>query len=115
MPSRLMEDAVFQVRSKWWQSKRQPSSASHFPRVESNAKVTGAAQYVDDMQFGPNLLHGQLKRSTVPHAMIKRIDVSKARALPGVRVVGDRAGLSRPDRALPLRPPPPLPWTGCAS
>jgi len=58
-----------------------------FPRVESNAKVMGAAQYVDDMQFGPNLLHGRLKRSTVPHAMIKRIDVSKARALPGVRVV----------------------------
>jgi carbon-monoxide dehydrogenase large subunit len=58
-----------------------------FPRVESNAKVTGAAQYVDDMQFGPNLLHGRLKRSTVPHALIKRIDVSKARALPGVRVV----------------------------
>ena len=58
-----------------------------FPRVESNAKVMGAAQYVDDMQFGPNLLHGRLKRSTVPHAMIKRIDVSKARALPGVRVI----------------------------
>ncbi len=58
-----------------------------FPRVESNAKVTGAAQYVDDMQFGPNLLHGRLKRSTVPHAMITRIDTSKARALPGVRVV----------------------------
>ncbi|MEI2693109.1 MAG: hypothetical protein V9H69_26665 [Anaerolineae bacterium] len=37
-----------------------------FPRVESNAKVTGAAQYVDDMQFGPNLLHGRLKRSTDP-------------------------------------------------
>lgn len=58
-----------------------------FPRVESNAKVTGAAQYVDDMQFGPNLLYGQLKRSTVPHGLIKRIDVSKAKSLPGVRVV----------------------------
>ena len=58
-----------------------------FPRVESNAKVTGAAQYVDDMQFGANLLYGRLKRSTMPHAWIKRIDVSKAKALPGVRVV----------------------------
>ena len=58
-----------------------------FPRVESRSKVTGAAQYVDDMQFGPNLLIGQLKRSSRPHALIKRLDVSKARALPGVRVV----------------------------
>ena len=58
-----------------------------FPRVESNAKVTGSAQYVDDMQFGANLLHGRLKRSPLPHALIKRIDTSKAEALPGVRVV----------------------------
>lgn len=58
-----------------------------FPRVESRSKVTGAAQYVDDMQFGPNLLFGQLKRSSRPHALIKRLDVSRARALPGVRVV----------------------------
>jgi carbon-monoxide dehydrogenase large subunit len=42
---------------------------------------------VDDLQFGPNLLHGKLKRSPIAHGIIKRIDVSKARALPGVRVV----------------------------
>lgn len=56
-------------------------------RIEGRAKVTGAATYVDDLQFGPNLLHGALKRSPIPHGIIKRIDVSKARALPGVRVV----------------------------
>ena len=58
-----------------------------FQRVESKAKVTGSAQYVDDMQFGPNLLYGKLKRSPIPHGLIKRIDTSKAEALPGVRVV----------------------------
>ncbi len=56
-------------------------------RIEGRAKVTGAATYVDDMQFGPNLLYGALKRSPIPHGIIKRMDVSKARALPGVRVV----------------------------
>ncbi len=56
-------------------------------RIEGRAKVTGAATYVDDMQFGPNLLHGMLKHSPIPHGIIKRIDVSRARALPGVRVV----------------------------
>ncbi len=58
-----------------------------FQRVESKAKVTGSAQYVDDMQFGPNLLFGKLKRSPIPHGLIKSIDTSKAEALPGVRVV----------------------------
>ncbi len=50
-------------------------------------KVLGAAQYCDDIQFGPGLLHARVKRSPYPHALIKRIDVSKARALPGVKVV----------------------------
>jgi len=58
-----------------------------FPRVESRAKVTGAAQFVDDIQFGPNLLHARLLRSPIPHGLIKRLDTSKAAALPGVRVI----------------------------
>jgi len=56
-------------------------------RIEGREKVTGAASYVDDMQFGPNLLHGMLKRSPIPHGFIRSIDISRARALPGVRVV----------------------------
>ncbi len=56
-------------------------------RIEGRDKVTGAATYVDDMQFGPSLLWGALKRAAMPHGVIKRIDVSKAKALPGVRVV----------------------------
>jgi carbon-monoxide dehydrogenase large subunit len=56
-------------------------------RIEGREKVTGAAQYVDDLQFGPNLLHARLKRSPIAHGRIVRIDVAKARALPGVRVV----------------------------
>ena len=56
-------------------------------RVEGRAKVTGAAQFVDDLQFGPSLLHAKLKRSPIPHGIIKSIDTSKAWALPGVRVV----------------------------
>ncbi len=56
-------------------------------RIEGREKVTGAATYVDDMQFGPNLLYGMLKRSPIPHGVIKSIDTSQARALPGVRVV----------------------------
>jgi CO/xanthine dehydrogenase Mo-binding subunit len=56
-------------------------------RIEGREKVTGVAQYVDDLQFGANLLYAKLKRSPIPHGQIVRIDASKARSLPGVRVV----------------------------
>jgi CO/xanthine dehydrogenase Mo-binding subunit len=57
------------------------------PRVDALEKVTGAAKYVDDMAFGPGLLHGKIVHSPVAHARIKRIDTNKALALPGVKAV----------------------------
>jgi len=57
------------------------------PRVDAFEKVTGAAKYVDDMAFGPGLLYGKIVHSPVAHALIKKIDVSKALALPGVKAV----------------------------
>lgn len=55
-------------------------------RTDLLAKVTGDAKYVADMNM-PGLLFGKTKRCNVAHARIKRIDVSKARALPGVKAV----------------------------
>ncbi len=57
------------------------------PRVDAYEKVTGSAVFADDIQFGPALLYARIKRSPLPHALIKRIDVSKARQLPGVKAV----------------------------
>lgn len=57
------------------------------PRIDVTEKVTGSAIYTDDIQFGPSLLHARVKRSPHAHALIKKIDVSKAEALPGVKVV----------------------------
>jgi carbon-monoxide dehydrogenase large subunit len=57
------------------------------PRLDVHEKVTGAAIYADDMQFGSQLLQARIKRSLHPHALIKSIDTSKAEALPGVKVV----------------------------
>jgi carbon-monoxide dehydrogenase large subunit len=56
-------------------------------RIDAREKVTGAAQFADDLQFGPGLLHARVKRSPHPHALIQGIDVQRARALPGVVVV----------------------------
>ncbi|MFH0879979.1 MAG: molybdopterin cofactor-binding domain-containing protein [Lentisphaerota bacterium] len=56
-------------------------------RVDAREKVTGAAVYADDIQFGNSLLHARIKRSPHPHALIKKIDTTKASALPGVKAV----------------------------
>ena len=57
------------------------------PRIDAREKVTGAAIFADDIQFGNSLLHARIKRSPHPHALIKKIDATKARALPGVKAV----------------------------
>jgi CO/xanthine dehydrogenase Mo-binding subunit len=57
------------------------------PRIDAREKVTGAAIFADDLQFGNALLHARIKRSPYPHALIKRIDISRASALPGVKAV----------------------------
>jgi carbon-monoxide dehydrogenase large subunit len=57
------------------------------PRVDAREKVTGAALFADDLQFGSGLLYARIKRSEHPHALIKRIDAGKAQALPGIKAV----------------------------
>lgn len=56
-------------------------------RLDAYEKVIGEAQFADDIQFGPGLLHARIKRSPHPHAKILGIDYSKALALPGVKAV----------------------------
>jgi carbon-monoxide dehydrogenase large subunit len=57
------------------------------PRIDGRQKVTGAAVFADDIQFGDSLLHARIKRSPHPHALIRKIDTARARALPGVKAV----------------------------
>ncbi len=52
-------------------------------KVDGAGKATGEALYTDDLAL-PGMLHGKTLRSPHPHARIKRIDTSKAEALPGV-------------------------------
>src|SRR5258708_11090442 len=55
-------------------------------RVEDPRLIKGIATYVDDMRFA-GLLHAAILRSPYAHARIARIDVSAARAIPGVTAV----------------------------
>jgi 4-hydroxybenzoyl-CoA reductase subunit alpha len=56
------------------------------PLVDGIEKVTGKAIYTADLDTA-DALSGRILRSPVSHGEIVRIDVSKARALPGVRAV----------------------------
>lgn len=55
-------------------------------RVEDQRFLTGRSRYVDDIQL-PHMLHGAVLMSPHPHARIRQIDVSAARAMPGVALV----------------------------
>lgn len=52
-------------------------------RVDSVKLATGRGTFTDDFTL-PGMLHARILHSPHAHARIRRIDVSKARALPGV-------------------------------
>jgi len=56
------------------------------PRTIETDKVTGRAVYMNDLKR-PGMLYGKILYSRYAHARIKRIDVSKAKKLQGVRAV----------------------------
>jgi CO/xanthine dehydrogenase Mo-binding subunit len=56
------------------------------PRVEGELKVSGKAKYAVDVTL-PGMAWGKLLRSPISYGRIKRIDASKAAALPGVHAV----------------------------
>src|ERR671937_1446804 len=55
-------------------------------RVEDIRFVQGKGNYVDDLKL-PGMLYGDFHRSPHAHARIKKIDTSKAAAVPGVVAV----------------------------
>jgi len=56
------------------------------PKLDAGDRVTGKSIYGTDIEL-PGMLHGAILRSKFPSAIIESIDVSKARALPGVECV----------------------------
>jgi selenium-dependent xanthine dehydrogenase len=54
--------------------------------VDSTEKLFGTGEFVDDMQV-PGMLHGAVLRAEFPRALVKKIDISAASALPGVEIV----------------------------
>jgi CO/xanthine dehydrogenase Mo-binding subunit len=75
------------------------------PRPDGIEKVTGSAQYAADFNM-PGMVWGKVLRSPHAHALIKKIDTSKAEKLKGVLAVmtGDDLPLLPLDVPLPTGP-----------
>ncbi len=75
-------------RSPLQQATRPPlQTVGHsVPRTDALEKVTGRARYLSDFEM-PGMAHARLLRSPYAHARITRVDLAKARALPGVYAV----------------------------
>ncbi len=71
------------------------------PYVEGPLKVTGRAEYTDDIQR-PGQLVGRLLRSPWPHARLVAVDVTAARAMPGVAAVLTGERYPTPFGVLPI-------------
>jgi len=55
-------------------------------RKDGQGKVTGETKFFSDMAL-PNMLYAKAARSRYPHALIKKISIEKAKAIPGVVTV----------------------------
>ena len=55
-------------------------------RADGHAKATGQARYTADLAF-PGLVHARLLLAGRAHARIRRLDTTRARAIPGVLAV----------------------------
>ena len=55
-------------------------------RPDAIGKVTGGAKFTDDIKFD-DMLHAAVRRAQIPHGILTRLDVEKARQLEGVVAV----------------------------
>ena len=56
------------------------------PKVDAWERVSGKAKYASDIYL-PGMLYARILRSPYPHAKVVKIDLEKAKALPGVKAI----------------------------
>jgi 2-furoyl-CoA dehydrogenase large subunit len=74
---RVLLEAIGTVSQRW--------VGSPVARKEDQALLTGQARFIDDLSPIPGIRFAAILRSPHPHARIGRIDLARARELPGVR------------------------------
>ena len=69
--------------------------------IDAAGKTTGAGKYADDFKL-PGMLVGRILHSPLPHARIRSIDTSRAKALEGVVAVVTGEDAPNPYGILPV-------------
>jgi 4-hydroxybenzoyl-CoA reductase alpha subunit len=72
-----------------------------FRKVDARAKCVGQTKFADDIVL-PRMLYAKILRSHVPHALIKKVDTSRALAARGVFAVITGQDLPIPYGILPV-------------
>ncbi|HET6890564.1 MAG TPA: molybdopterin cofactor-binding domain-containing protein [Pyrinomonadaceae bacterium] len=72
-----------------------------FRKVDARAKCVGQTKFADDIVL-PRMIYAKILRSHLPHALIKKIDASKALNTPGVFAVITGQDLTIPYGILPV-------------
>ena len=70
----------------WDPSRKFSVLGTRVARLDGPAKATGAARYAIDVRL-PGMLYGKILRSAHAAAVIKSLDLSPARRMPGVKAV----------------------------
>ena len=71
------------------------------PLIDATWKVTGRAEYTDDIKR-PGMLVARILKATVPHARIEEIDTSEAQKVPGVVAILTGERFPTPFGVLPI-------------
>ncbi len=101
MSSHKAMDTVASAAALKDASPRAHTVGQRTPLIDGIEKVTGRARYTADLPFGETLV-GKLLRSPVAHGVIRGIDTSKARAMPGVRAVVTGEDFHAPYGVIPI-------------
>jgi xanthine dehydrogenase molybdenum-binding subunit len=89
------------MSSTEWKPNQQKFGAQYkligknYATADLHAKVTGKAKYAEDFRVD-GMLFCKLLLSPVPHGRVKRLDISKAMAMPGVKAILTQDDLPAP-------------------
>ncbi|MGH3365788.1 MAG: xanthine dehydrogenase family protein molybdopterin-binding subunit, partial [Nocardioidaceae bacterium] len=84
-------------------------------RIEDAPLLTGQARFLDDLDPVPGTVVASIVRSPHAHAMIRRVNLDRARAHPGVAAVIGPDEVTDVLRPFPLTLDTPMPYFPCAT
>ena len=101
MPSDAERVAIAAVSADARPAPPAHAAGQRTPLIDGIEKVTGRARYTADLPFADALV-GRILRSPIAHGVIRGIDTSAARALPGVRAVVTGEDFAAPYGVIPI-------------